>query len=309
MVLSAPLLERKKVIQVKVEAAKGTYLATTPLDVLVWDLEANTEESWVERKLSGKVMGHTSPGVNDGTGAGSCKFKTELRGTGTGGMDLGLVPLVQACGLLQTAQVYTPTSVHASQKTISILVYEDGRLKTLSGCTGNMKMDSDDGRIVLDFEFFGVWRAPVDGALPTVAYATRAPISWGNASNAFTLAGETIKISKFGFDLGNEVVPRWDGGRVGYYMITDRDPTLTIDPEADLVAGYDLYGAWLVGTEVVVSLAVTDGTDTCTLAIPKFQYRPPKEAERDGIMIDDVTGQCNINVITTGDDEFSLTFT
>jgi hypothetical protein len=176
---------------------------------------------------------------------------------------------------------------------------------------GKMKWIGEPGagRIVVDCEFSGYWIAPTAGSLPTVAYSTRAPISWGYSTNAFTLATESIKISKFEWDFGNNVTPRHQNGRILNYCVSDRDPTLTIDPEADLVAGYDLYGAWLAGTEVAVSLAVTDASDTHTLTIPKFQYRPPKEGERDGILIDEVTGQCNISVINTGDDEWSLAVT
>ena len=252
-------------------------------------------------------MGHTSPGINEGTAAGSLKFKTELRGSGATDIDAALAIILQGCGLLKTVKVYTPTSVHASQKTLAFAVYGDGKKKQLYGAMGTFSAAPDGGRIVLDCEFSGVWQAPTDVALPTVAYSTRAPISWGYSSNAFSLAGQSIKISTFTFDLGNQVVTRWDNGRVSYSMITDRDPTMQIDPESDLVAGYDLYGAWLAGTEVAISLALTDGTDTVTLAATKFQYRPPTEGDRDGIMIDDVTGQFNITAINVGDDEFTLT--
>jgi len=306
MALSAPLLKRKRVLQVKIETTKGTLVAADT-DALVYDLTMDPEDPFVERKLSGKVLGHTSPGVLEGTAAGSCKFKMELRGDGSQGMDPALAIMLQACGQEKTLEVYTPTSVHATQKTISLASYEDGVKKQLAGAMGTFKLAPDGGRLVFDFEFSGVWQAPIDAALPTVAYSVLKPLPWGAASNAFSLDSESIKISTFEFDVGNEVVPRMDNGRISYYAITDRDPTMTLDPETDKIAGYDLYGKWLAGTEVAISLAVTDGTDTMTLAGSKFQYREAKEGDREKFAIDDVTGQFNIVTINTGDDEYSMT--
>ena len=116
------------------------------------------------------------------------------------------------------------------------------------------------------------------------------------AGGTFTLATESIKISKFALDMGCEVIPRHDvdaAGGIAYYAITDYDSVLSIDPEADLIAGYDYYGAWLALTEAAVSLALTDGTDTVTFTLPKVQYRELKEGDRNGIAIYELTGQCN----------------
>ena len=309
MALSAPLLTRKRVLQVSLEAAKGDGTAPAT-DVLVFDLIMDPADAFVERKGSGKFLGHTSPGVLEGTKAGICNFKCELRATAAATLDAGLAILLQACGLLKTAGVFTPTSLHASQKTIAMACYEDGKKKVLNGASGTANLTPENGRLVWNFSFSGVWVAPVDGDLPAVAYSVVKPISWGHASNAFSLNSLGVKISTFDFNLGNTVVPRFQNGKIAYYMITDRDPTLTIDPEADLVVStHDPYGAWLAGTEVAVSLAVTDGTATVTLAGDKFQYREVKNADREGIQTDDVTGQFNIKVINTGDDEFSIIVT
>lgn len=304
MALSAPLLTRKRGIKVSTETTKGT-VATPTTDIRVYDDVIEAADTFQERKLSSKYLGH-SVGTLEGTKAGKATFKTEIIGDGSSALDAGLAILLQACGMLKTVEVYTPSSVLSEHKTISLNAYRDGVLKQLLGCSGNVKIIQDGGRMVFDFDFSGVWQAPIAGALPTPSYSTQKPLQWGNASNAFTLATLGIKISSFEFDAGNNVVPRVDNGHIQYYMISDRDPTITIDPEFDLVAGYDLYGAWLAGTEVAISQAVTNGTDTMTIAAPKFQYREVKEGDRDGIRTDDVTGQCNMN---SGDDDYSITIT
>jgi len=310
MALSAPRLTRLRAISCKLETTKGT-LAAPDSEFLAFDATMDPADSFVERKGSGKFLGHSSAGVLAGSGAAVASFKVELSGSGTSGMNPELAILLQACALKKNSEVYKPCSTHTDQKTISLDLWEDGKRKRMIGCSGTFQLAPGDGPLVFDFEFSGVWVAPVNEALPTIDHSTRAPISWANASNAFTLATKSIKISTFNFNVGNEVIPRYDNGRIAYYMVADRDPVWTLDPESDLVGvdGYDFFSAWLAGTEVALSLAVTDGTDTVTIAVPKFQYRELKSGDRDGIQTEDLTGQCNISDINTGDDEFTITVT
>ena len=170
-------------------------------------------------------------------------------------------------------------------------------------------MTPDSGRIIFEFEFSGVWVAPSDAPIAgiTLAYNVGLPISWGNAANAFAMDEKSYKITTFSFTTGNVLAPRFTNGLISYFFVTDRDPTMSMNPESDLVDGSDLFVDWLAGTEVKISLALTDGTDSLTLAADKFQYREIAEGDRDGIAVDEVTGQFNIVVIDTGDDEYSLT--
>lgn len=293
MALSAPLLTRKRVIKVILEAEKGTKIAATAA-VLVFDLDIKPTAPFEERKGSGLYRGHSVAGIH-GERSGSCSFGAELRGTGAGGMDAGLAILLQACGLAKTMEVYQVHSTHSADKTISIDVWEDGVKKGLAGASGNVTFEGDVGkRMMCNFEFSGVWQAPIDEALPAYAPGTTTPLRLQGGT--FTLATQSIKIGKFSLNMGCNVIPRMDvdaAGGIAYFMLTDYDPVLSIDPEADLVAGYDYYGSWLAGTEAAVSLAVTDGTDTVTFTLPKVQYREIAEGDRDGIQIYDITGQCN----------------
>ena len=310
MALVAPLLTRKRLLQVEIETTKGEVIATTPVDVLVYDSMMNPTDPFVERKGSAKALGHTSPGVLEGTKAGTCTFRTELRAnTGTTDLEPGLILLLQACGLSLTTKVYTPISVHATQKTLTMTLYEDGLKKQLIGAAGNFTMTPDSGRIIFDFEFSGVWIAPSDVAIAgiTLAYDVGLPISWGNAANAFAMDEKAYKITTFSFTTGNNVIPRFTNGGISYFFVSDRDPTMSMNPESDLIAGSDVFVDWLAGSEVKISLALTDGTNSLTLEADKFQYRELAEGDRDGIAVDEVTGQFNIVTIDTGDDEYKLT--
>jgi len=295
MVLSAPLLTRKRWLEVEIETEKGTRnTSPSPSAILAFDLEINPTAPFEERKGTGLYRGHSNIGVL-GERSGTCKFSTELRSNGTSGLDAGLAILLQACGFAKTSESYQVHSTHADDETISIDVWEDGVEKSLLGASGNVTFEGENGgRMMCNFEFLGVWQAPFDEpTAPTTEPGTGAPILM--QSGTFTL-DDSINISKFSLNMGTNPIPRYDvdaAGGIAYYMITDYDSVLSIDPEADLVAGYDYYGKWLIGTEAAVSLLLTDGTVSVTFTLPKVQFREIAEGDRDGIQIYDLTGQCN----------------
>ena len=304
MALSAPLLTRKRVISVKLESTKGEQIATDQA-ILVFDLAINPTSPFEPRKGTGLYRGDNEIGVL-GEGSGACSFTCEMRGSGSSGMEPGLAILLQACGLKKTLEVYQVHSTHSNDETITIDVWEDGVKKSLVGCSGNVTFDGETGkRMMCNFEFIGRWIAPTDDSLPAYVPSTTAPMLL--QAGVFTLATESIMIGKFSLNMGNNVVLRMDidgAGGIAYAMITDYEPLLSIDPEADLVAGYDYHGVWLAGTEAAVSLAINDGTDKVTIALAKVQYRDIKEGDREGIQIYDITGQCNHS---SGDDSVIIT--
>ena len=306
MALSAPLLARKRVIKVKIEAEKGTKIAGDQA-LLVFDLDIKPTAPWEERKGTGLWRGHANKGVL-GERSGTCSFKVELRGTGSHGLEAGLAILLQACGFKKTSESYGMHSTHSDDKTISIDVWEDGVKKGLAAASGEVSFEGEAGkRMMLNFEFSGIWQAPIDEALPAFAPSTTTPLRMQGGT--FTLATLAIKIAKFNLKMGNNVVARGSvaaAGGIAYYMITDYDPELSIDPEADLVGGYDINGVWLAGTTAAVSLVVTDGTDVVTFTIPALNYKEIPEGDREGIQIYDVTGAC---IHSTGNDAVTIAVT
>ena len=304
MALSAPLLTRKRVIKVLLETTKGEKIAATSA-VLVFDLDIHPTSPFEERKGSGLYRGHTVKGVL-GERSGVCSFRTELRANGSGGMDAGLAVLLQACGLKKTSETYQVHSTHADDETISIDIWEDGVKKGLAGVSGNVTFEGEVGkRLFCNFEFSGVWQVPTDEGMPAYSPGSASPMLLQGGT--FTLAGESIKIGKFSLDMGTNPVPRMDVDAVGgiaYFMITDYDSVISIDPEADKIAGYDYHGVWLAGTEAAVSLVLNDGTDQVTFTLPKVQYREITPGDRGGIQIYDITGQCNPS---SGNDNVAIT--
>jgi len=305
MTLSAPLLSKKRVIKVVLETEKGTKVAGTQA-LFVDELSINPTAPFIERKGTGLYRGHEAAGVI-GERSGKCSFTAEVRGTGAGGCEAGLAMLLQACGLAKTLEVYQVHSSHTIDKTLSIDVWIDGKKKGLAGASGTVVFEGTaGGRLLAKFDFDGNWQTPIDEALPAFAPSTLRPMQMQGGT--FTVGGEALKIDKFNLDMGCTVVARKDVTAVGgiaYFMTSDVLPMLSLDPEADLVAGYDYFGIWVAGTEGAVSYIITNGTTKATFTIPKFQYRDISESDREGIFVYDANGQCNHSA---GNDAVTITF-
>ena len=299
-----PLLSRKKVIKVKNETTKGTAESATMLEVMVYNPTINPENVFHQRQLSAWI-GNFAGVV--GERSGRCTFSTELKGDGTDALNDGLEALLLACGMALATKVYSPTSLVATQKTVTILVYEDGIKKSICGAMGNVSISGEFGKpVMLEFDFLGRWVAPSDTALPTPTAETILPMRL--ASCTLSLGDETPAISTFTFSPNNSVVIREDvseASGIGYCLISDRDPTIALDMEADLVANDNAYGLWLAGTTAALSLALADADVSVTIAAAKVQNRSVTEGDRNGVLTHELLGQCIYN--TAGDDEFTIT--
>ncbi len=297
-----PLLSRKHVIKVKIETDKGTKVAADQA-LLVMDLDIKNNAEFEPRKGSGLFLGPTVAGVL-GAQIGTCTFKVEMRSNGSAALEPGIAILFQAGGL-KDATGYKPVSAVTDQKTISIDVWKDGKKYGLAGAMGKLKIEGDSGKIgYLTCEFSGIWQTPTDEALPAYSPSTTKPMYL--RSGTFTIGGAAKKISKFALDLGAVVVPEPDinaANGILCYIITDYEPTMSFDPEAELVADYDIDGIWLAGTEAAIVCKMSDGTDDITITCPKVQYKEIPHADREGIFAYDATGQCNMS---SGNDFVSI---
>ncbi|HUX15933.1 MAG TPA: hypothetical protein VMW52_05635 [Phycisphaerae bacterium] len=300
------LLTRKRSILVSQEAAEapGDPVAGAT-HVLVAEPTITPDDTFQRRQFSRAFLGNALGVVGEHTA--HCRFRTELRSDGTSALDAGLLILLQACGLALDTGVLSPTSVVASQLTATIDLYEDGLLKRISGAMGNVELTGEFGKQVwCAFDFWGAWAEPTDAEMDEATPNTQTPLRL--ASAAFTLgAGHTPTVANLGINLNNQVVLRPDitaAAAVIHALITERDPVVTLDAEAALVATHDAYGLWLAGTPAALSLLLTDTDVNVTIAAPAVQYRQVAEGDREGVMTHDLTGQCNA---VDGDDELTIT--
>ncbi len=277
-------------IMVKVESPLGTEAVTDQV-VYAENLVMNPTGEFIERAGRGAFHGPEMTGVIGGR-HGKCTFSTEMRTDGSQGFEAGLAILIQACNFVQTVEVYTIAKI-ATQKTITIEVWQDGVLKVLYGAAGKFTIDyATNKRVLFNFDFDGLYKAEADEAVP--AYVpTGNVIMFGSGS--FTVLTESHMISKFTFDSGNNVVPRYDvtgPGGILHYQTTYAKPTCSWDPESAVVASDDIHADWLAGGTGTLALAVSDGTDKVTLDCGKVQYMEIPEGARDNIRIHEVKVQC-----------------
>ena len=199
------------------------------------------------------------------------------------------------------------SSSPTDHKTISIDVYEDGKLKSLAGAMGNITIEAETGkRVMLKCSFSGRWIAPTDAAIPSWSPSTAAPMRAQSAN--FTIDSLSARISRASLDMGNSVAPRWnpsESGGIEHYMITDYAPKLSIDPEAELVANYDWFGKKAAGTTAAISQIFSDSAVDVTVTIPAAQIAEIETADRDGVIVENVMYNLLHN---SGNDAVSITF-
>jgi len=202
-----------------------------------------------EGERDGLIVYEASAQLNNSSGD---DWLTINKSTGTLGS--GIDELLKTSGFVLSSTTYSPHSVLANQKTLSIDVWEDGIKKGLAGAQAKMSVEFDTGkRVLLKFEYSGIWQAPVDEALPSFSPGSTAVLH--ARGGTFTIGGVAKKISKLSLDCGQQIAPRPDVNAtsgIAYYSITNYDPVVSFDPEAELVASYDIHGIWLAGTEAAI---------------------------------------------------------
>ena len=305
------MLTRKRTMAFKTETVIGTPESLAAADGVVnaYDTEIQGEFENQAREAQGSFDRLMSiPGKHQGT----LTFKTDIEQS-SAGVPAYLSTLFAACGYVASAGVITPRTETpgTNVKTLTMGVYTDGIFKSIAGAMGTFKINYPTGlKIFIEWEFSGVWQAPTDVAIISPVYPTDIPTRF--ASSEFTYDSKAQCVENMVFDAGNNVVMRECSNTVAGLVsaiITDMEPQITINPEAQLVATQDRYGFWMTPEEKPLSCEVTSPSGSkFTLLAPKAQPLTVAETDRDGIFVDDVTLTCNKNGANK-DQSVSLTFT
>ena len=317
------MLKENRVLLAKLEAAVGTPIALSATDGVfcVYDVDINPSIDFLPRPQSGgmsQLVGKTA--------GESCQlsFKLSAYGDGSGGVPLWASTFLPACGLVQkSAKIFTPSSKGigvvgtvdstATPRSLTMAVHEDdgGLKKQLFGAAGNVRVIFAAGQMVtLEFTFTGVWTDVADNATMALPdYPAEIPLS--TLGTTMTWSGATVPCwSTIALDMGNEVSLRPCATQAKGFVssiITNRKVAGTIDPESSQVATFDPYNEWTDGTTAALSIAVTDTVDNLTVVCPKVQIVSVAEADRNGMVTDNVGFQACANT-DAGDDEISITF-
>ena len=307
------LLKRKRVLAAKIETTVGTPIAVAGADASfnAWDIMIQPEIEVVGREgqagfgmLSSIVGGYK----------GKATFKTDC------GWDASITEpswadtFLPACGLVKSGgnQFYPTTEAPGTNvKTLTIYCYQDGMIKGLSGAVGTFKMVCPTGKMAyIEWDFMGVWIPPTDGSLLAPTYPTALPLRY--ASSTTTFNSIALCVSNITLDCGNEIMMRECASTVGGYhsaIITGRNPKVTADPEAKLVATRDSYGNFLASAEAALTWNLDAiAASLLTVTAPKAQIVKITEADRSKLVTDAMEFQLNRNA-STADQEFSILFT
>lgn len=252
----AVILSERGLIAVRVESTKGTANAPAAADagIEVYDVSYTPEIGVHERDP-------VRPGFDTeknivGPRSARITFRTPMKGTGAAGERPEFYYLLRGCGLSETITAatrvdYDPISAESAQETLTIDVYHDGLRYRAVGCMGNARIVAKQGDTPhIEWEFRGVYVAPADVSLLTnPPYVTASPAAMISAT--LTFRSQTLRATGFELDLGNVVELREDVTNAAGYVnayVARRDPTITCDPEVELVATFDFLTSLINAT-------------------------------------------------------------
>ena len=310
-----PLLKRVRLLAAKIETTPGTAetLANADASFNVMNPMIQAEIPVEKREAQGSFDRLTAVA---GPRSGKCTFSVDAYWDGAA-LPAWATTFLPACGLVESSQVFTPRSEApgSNVKTLTMATYQNGELKKLKGAAGTVKIVLTHGKFArFEFEFTGLWEPVTDASILTPTNPTDKALRF--ASGTATRNSVAQKIESATVDIGNQVILREDPSTASGYcnaMITDREPVITMNPEADLVANDDPYGHWIADTESAVSL-VLDGpaggtsNGNITFAAPKSQVMSVAEAERNGLQTENLNLICNKDG-ANADQDISITFT
>lgn len=303
---ATPLLLRKRVLAAKLETTTGTAISLTASDGAfnVYNPEIRPVIDVDDREGQGGFL--YLQGIPAGRGA-EITFESDLAGLGASGAVPGWADVfLPACGMTKSSATFT-FGIQDPLKTLTLGLYEHGVLRQLAGCVGSFSIPLESGRYGrIRWRFMGIMQADTDVSVITPTFPTVLPPRFANAS-ALTIAGTTPKVSRCEIDAGNELVMREDASNVAGFrsgVVVDRRSTLTIDPEAVLVAtGPDWLTSLLNSTENSFSLVIgTVANNVLTISGSKAQVVEAPSGSRNKLI--------TRNVVTRllGESPFSIAF-
>lgn len=307
-----PLLRRKSVLAAKIETTSGTAESLTASEAAfnVFDITMTPNIAMTPRPSQGSFS--SLPSVPELYG-GTCTFRTEVYGSGSGGVPGWASTFLPACGWTNSAGTFSPKSETpgSNVKTLTIGAYIDGNRMLMRGCAGTFSMTFETGKIaVINWTFTGVFVSQTAVALLAPTYPTALPLRVGNAT--FSIGAWSPCFQQMTIDAGNTVVLRecatnTDGSGYAAAIITDRSVTGSINPEMELDGTKDNYDLWTSSTEEALAFSLQNATDKFALAAPKLQRTTVAMGDRNGVVTDEIAFQCNKSA-AAGNDELTFTF-
>lgn len=241
------------------------------------------------------------------------KFQTEYYPGSAAGSAPRYGDLLEACAMSETvvalvSVTYKPTS--GAQKSVTIYLYQDGRLHKITGCVGTFELVFEAGQTAkINWTFRGLYQEPTDVSIPAATYESLAEQPAKVLSSNFTFNALTnLVVQRLAIGLGNVLATRPDvnsaTGRKGFSVVR-REGKGSINPEAFTLATYNAWTDWINSTLRQLSITVGSGAGkVLTVTCPKVAIENINAfKEREGIEVYEIPFSLAMN---TGDDEISL---
>jgi hypothetical protein len=305
----------RTLILAKVEATYGTDPTPTPAAnaILAEGVEVSAVGRRLERGAYPGFMGKIAP-VNIGE-AVRVRFTTEIKGKG-GAVDVPpeIGVLFKGCNFTETINIgvsviYLPNSNISGNTSIAIYAYQHDILHKILGARGTFSgvcVATEYTKIT--WEFTGIYAGPADQSIPAGTFATTIPPRFLSASFAFDAYAAVI--NSFNFDIGNAIAKRVDANSatgIKEWLITNREPRGSIDPEMVTVATKDLWGYWSASTQAAITATIGSATgNKCVIDAPKAVLDVPSYGDRENWLI--LNCPFSLHPTAAGNDELKFTF-
>lgn len=298
-----------QLVLAKLETTKGTDpTPTASADaVRVRSVKITKNTGEIARTVNKATMGNLPHLI--GKESVQAEIVVELKGSGTAGTAPEISPLLQACRLAETivsstSVSYAPSSASASEKSATIYVYQDGLLWKMLGAVGTAKVDATiDGVSTVTFTMQSAYTAPTTTTMASGAvFDSSQPLVMSSAD--VVSDGSTVKVGKFGLDLGNDVQNHYTTGQ-NAYIVSNRNPSVTFTK--DSISTVAEWTALAAGTSASLSAAfgATAG-NICTVTAPVGKRKSVAIGERAERHTLDVT----YGLYESGsDDQFTIALT
>lgn len=299
------LVRKRRILAVETEATPGTAetLVDADANITVYNpiIQPNID---VERREGFNISGEDLSGVS-GQRTGTCTFSTDFWWDGTANEPFWATELLPACGWVLDTNTFSPylepPGTNVKTLTLAVDQIQSGTCvrKQLRGAVGNFRMVFPAGRrAFIEWTFQGVWETPTDtGSVLAPTYPTESPLKFSSGTVAYN--SNDVCVSQVEINSGNTLSPKQchdNAAGIDYYLITDRQTTIIADPEEALVASQDHYGDMINHTEALLNIELPGpSTSTIDFNANQAQIQSIQEADRDGIVIDQITWQANKN--------------
>jgi len=303
-----------------VDGKAGTSIFTVEIDLAAvpdtfkWNKDGGTETTSVTITGAAQALSDGVTITFAATTGHTLADKWAITVTPTAAHMPEVDPLLRICSMKRISEHVTTPNVRYVMRTndpesATVYAYFDGLLHKITGCYGSHTFIAEAGQYARwEFSLQGLYTAPTDVTFPTstTTDTTKPPIV---QSGTWVIGAFSPVVQALNIDLAIEITQRPDmnsaDGLKGL-RIVGRDPSGSINPEADLIANKDFWTEWsnATGQNINGNIGSVAGEKMKTTIIQAV-YRTIGYGDRGGIRTNEIPFSLAESV---GDDELEYKF-